>query len=179
MGEPHNGVNPNSTSYVSVNNQKNRENKIEISKIDSQTKIEIAKIKSTNDLKIAKVNADAKKDVAKTDSTTQIQTSQIDAITKKDDIQNSFYITIAIVVIIALAMLLLFLNNKKNRELKKKIHEDKLRHEQALKEQEYNEKRLYKMLDLVEKGKLSQEMEQEVIHSLTKPQNNLIAPLDK
>ena len=168
------GVNPNSISYVSANNQKNRENKIEISKINSNTKIEIAKIKSSNDLLIAKVNADAKKDVAKTDSTTKIQTSQIDAVTKKDDIQNTFYITIALVIILVFAMLLLFLNNKKNRELKNKLHQDQLHHEQILKEKEYNEKRLHKMLDLVEKGKLSQEMEQEVIHSLTKPQENLI-----
>lgn len=168
------GVNPNSLAYKSANSQKNRENKIELSKIDSKTKIEIAKIKSGNQLLIAKVNATAKKDVAITDSSTKIQTSKIDALTKKDDIETNLYIAIAFIIAILLALFLLYFNNKKSRELKAKLHKEDLEHEQRLKEQEYNEKRLHKMLDLVGEGKLSTEMEQEIIISLTKPDHNLI-----
>jgi len=168
------GVNPNSLAYRTANDQKNRDNKVEISKIDSNTKIEIAKIKSKNQLLIAKVNANTQKEVAKTDSTTKIQTTKIDALTKKDDIQNSLYITIIGILALLLLAYLFYLNNKKSRELKNKLHQDKLQHEQMLKEREHNEKRLHKMLDLVEKGKLSPDMEAEVISSLIKPQEKLL-----
>ena len=168
------GVNPNSLAYRSANSQLERKNKLEISKIDSTTKIKIAKIQSENQLNIAKINVEAKKDIAITDSSTKIQTSQIDALTKKDDIKNSLYITIAIIVVIMLALFLLYFNNKKNRELKNKMHKENLAHEQLLKEREYDEKRLHKMLELVENGKLSPDMQEEVLSALTKPNQTLI-----
>ena len=168
------GVNPNSLAYISAKNNKERLNKIEISKIDSNAKIEIAKIKSNNQLLIAKVNADTQKEVAKTDSATKIQTSQIDALTKKDDIRSDLYITIVVILALVIAAYLLYLNNKKNRELKNKLHQDTLRHEQILREREHEENRLHKILELVEKGKLSPDMETEVISSLTKPKQNLL-----
>ena len=58
-------------------NQKDRENKIELSKIDSKTKIEIAKIESENKLKIARVDADTKKEVVHTKSKAEIEKSKI------------------------------------------------------------------------------------------------------
>ena len=168
------GVNPNSLAHVSADKQKDRLSKIELSKIDSDTKIKIAEINSGNQLLIAKVNADAQTDIAQTDSTTKIKTSQIDATTKKDDIQSSFNIVIIISLLFAFALLLFYLNSRKNRELKRKLQEDKLQHEKLLKEREYDEQRLHKMLDLVKDGKLSQEMEDEIIASLTKPKTNLL-----
>jgi len=168
------GVNPNTLAYTSLNNQKNRENRVEISKIDSSTQIKIAEIKSQNQLKIAQVNAKTQKDVAVTDSTTKIKTSEIEAVIKKDDIQNDFYISILVMLGVLLAAILLYFNNKKNRELKDKIHQEDLKHEQLLKEREHDEKRLHKMLELVESGKLTPEMEREVITSLTKPSTNLL-----
>ncbi len=174
MGAPKDGVNPNSLAYRSANGQLERKNKLEISKIDSKTKIKIAEIQSQNQLHIAKLNVEAKKSIAVTDSSTKIQTSQIDALTKKDDIQNSLYITMAIIIAVVLALFLLYLNNKKNRDLKDKIHKENLEHEQLLKEREYDEKRLHKMLELVENGKLSPDMQEEVISALTKPNQNLI-----
>ena len=168
------GVNPNSLAYRSANGQLERKNKLEISKIDSTTKIKIAEIQSKSQLNIAKLNVEAKKSIAVTDSSTKIQTSQIDALTKKDDIKNSLYITMAIIIAIVLALFLLYFNNKKSRELKDKIHKENLAHEQLLKEREYDEKRLHKMLELVENGKLSPDMQEEVISALTKPNQNLI-----
>lgn len=169
-----NGVNPNSLAYKSADKHKDRQNKIEIAKMDSTTKIEIAKINSTSQLHIAKVEAEAKTDIAKTDSTTKIKTSQIDATTKKEDIQSFFNIMIIISVVVAFALLLFYLNNKKNRELKRKLQKDKLEHEMHLKEREHEEQRLHKMLELVKDGKLSQDMEKEIIASLTKPTTKLI-----
>jgi len=174
MGASKDGVNPNSLAYRSANDNQERKNRLEISKIDSNTKIKIAEIQSENQLKIAKLNVEAKKSIAATDSSTKIQTTKIDALTKKDDIKYSLYIAMAIILVIIIALFLLYLNNKKNRELKDKIHRENLEHEQRLKEREYNEKRLHKMLELVENGKLSPDMQEEVISALTKPNQNLI-----
>jgi len=174
MGSYRDGVNPNSLAYRLADKQKDRENSIKISNIDSNTKIEIAKIESGNKLLIAKVHANTTKEIAQTDSITKIQTSKIDALTKKDNVQNQFYITMAVVIVFLIALFLLYLNNKKNRELKNRLHQDKLNHERLLKEREHDEKRLHKMLDLVGKGKLSSEMEEEILISLTKPESKLL-----
>ncbi len=174
MGDYGNGVNKNSIAYKSNENQKDRDANVELSQIDSTTKIEIAKIESNNKLLIAKVNADAKKDVAHVDSTTKIETTKIDSLTKKEDIQSNLYITITLILIVGFAFVLLYFNNKKNRELKNKLHQDNLKHEQLLKEREFDEKRLHKMLDLVGEGKLSSDMAEEIITSITKPKQNLI-----
>ena len=169
-----NGVNPNSIAHKSQEKVEERKNKIELSKIDSNTKIEIAKIKSENNLLIAKVNADANKEVAKTDSTTKIETTKIKAVTKKEDTKMTFYIAIAVVVVIVFALLLIFLNSRHNRALKAKIHKEKLQQELDLKEREHHEQRLHKMLELVADGKLSPEMEEEIILSISKPEKKTI-----
>jgi hypothetical protein len=168
------GVNPNSIAIRAQDKVQERKNKIELSQIDANAKIEIAKIESDNKLLIAKVNADAHKEVAKTDSNTKIQTSKIDAVSKKEDTQMTFYISIAVVVVIIIALILLFLNSKHNRTLKAKIHEEKLRQELDLKEKERHEQRLLKLLDLVADGKLPPQMEEEVILSLTSPTKKTI-----
>jgi len=146
-----------------------RKDRVEISKIDADSKIAIAKIESENRLKIATINSDTTKDVAHTDSKTQIKKSEIDAITSKENMQNRFYITLAIIFSVTIAFVLLFINNKKNRDLKNKLYQDQLRHEEMLKEREHEERRVLKMLDLVTEGKLSPIMEEEIILSLTQP----------
>jgi hypothetical protein len=162
-----NGVNPNSLANMANDKVQDRANKVELSKIDADAKIQIAKIQSDNQLLIAKINADATKEVAVTDSTTKIKTTQIDAITKKEDTQTTFYIAIAVVIVVLIALYLLYLNNKNSRALKAKLHEDKLKQELLLKEKEYHEQRLHKMLDLVADGKLSPKMEEEIINSIS------------
>lgn len=170
-----NTQNPNSIANKALEKQKekqeDRKNKIELSKIDAQTKIEIEKIKSQNQLQIAKVEASIKKEMAKTDSSTKVKISQIDATTKKDDVKIRLYTTIAVVVISLFALFLFYLNSKRNRELKNKMHKEELEQERLLKERELEEQRLHKMLELVGGGKLSLEMEKEVILSLTQPKS--------
>jgi len=166
-------VNP---SLVNTQNSRVQESKskVEISKIDAESKIAIAKIESENRLKIAKIESDTKKNVAGTQSVTQIKRSEIDALTSKENMQNRFYITLAIIFSVTIAFILLFINNKKNRDLKNKLYQDQLRHEEMLKEREHDERRLLKMLDLVSDGKLSPIMEEEIILSLTQPKQKQI-----
>jgi len=172
------GVNPNSLAYQSEEKAKDRETTLTISKIESNAKIEIAKIESQNRLEMAKVNANSKEEIAVTNSHTKIKTSEIDAINKKEDIQSKLYITIAIIILVMLALILLYLNNKKNRELKAKLHQEQLEHEKELREREFEERRIHKMLELVADGKLNEQMEQEVIHSLTKPKTTTIEAVE-
>ncbi len=163
-----------SVGYRIEDKQKERQARLELSKLEAQTKLEIAKIQSQSQVKIAEVDAQAKKEVAHTDSKTKIETSKIAALTKKEDTMVTIYTTVAIAVVILAAMLLLYFNNKKERDLKNKMLHDQLQHEAMLREREHNERRLMKMLELVGEGKLSHAMEEQVILSLTKPSNGAI-----
>jgi len=165
------GVNPHSLAYESADKALDRNNKIKLSKIEAEAKIEIEKIKSQSQLNIAKINAETKKTIAQTDYKAKVETTQIDAATHKESMQYTVYIVIAIVIVVIIALILLYLNGKKNRELKKKMHEEKLRHEQFLKEKELEEQRVHKLLELIAAGKVAKNVEKEVILSIsnTKP----------
>jgi large-conductance mechanosensitive channel len=168
------GVNPNSLAYVAKDKEKDRQNRVELSKIEAKTKIELEKIRSQNELHIAKLNAQTQKDIAQNESATKIKTSQLEVDMKREGMHYGIYIVIAIIILIMIALLLLYLNAKKNRELKKRLHEEKLLHEQFLKEKELEEQRLHKILDLVAAGKMPQTIEEEVILSISKPQTKVI-----
>ncbi len=154
--------------------QQDRLNKLELSKIEASTKIELEKIKSQNQLQIAKLNATTQTQIAQTDSQTKIQTSQLDAKTQKENMQYMVYIVIAVIVVIIVALILLYLNSKKSRELQKKLHEEKLKHERILKEKEFEEQRLHKVLELVAEGKLPKNIQEEVILSISKPKKKTL-----
>ncbi|WP_457744422.1 hypothetical protein [Sulfurimonas sp.] len=174
MGADGTKVNPNSLAYVSIEKNEDRKNKIELSKIQANAKIEIAKIHSKNQLKIAEVNAQTQQKIAKSDSITKITTSKLDATTKKESMQYTVYIVIAVVVFLIIALILLYLNSKKNRELTKKLQEEKLKHEQILRLKELEEHRLHKILDLVAAGKLPSSIEEEVILSISTTKGRII-----
>jgi len=150
-------------------NDKNRENQVKISTIDAKTKVEIAKIEAENKALIAKLEAATSKEVAKTDSTTKIQTAVIDSSVKKDGIKSTTYIAIAIIILLVIALFIFYFNSKKNRELKARLNKEKIDKDILIHERELTEKRFHKILDLVGEGKLSEEVEQDVIKSLTNP----------
>jgi hypothetical protein len=155
-----------SLGYRLADKQKERETRLELSKIEAKTKIEIEKIRTENQLKIAQVQANTTKDVAHTNYKTKVETSKIDALTKKEDTIVTIYITIAISITIIFGMILLYLNNKKERELKNKLLQDQLRHEEMLREKERQEQRLLKLIELAGDKKLSPKMEEAIILSL-------------
>ena len=144
-----------------------RKNKLELQKLNAQTKIEIAKIESTSKLEIAKIDSQTKKDVANTDATTTIEKSKIESLTKKEDITYKLYITLAVIFVVLIALVLLYFNNKRNRELKNKLHKEQLEHELRVREREHEEQRLQKMLDLVGEGKLAPHLQEQVVLTLT------------
>jgi Flp pilus assembly protein TadB len=169
---PKEGVNPNSLAYVSADKALERQNKVELSKIEAKAKIEIEKIKSQNQLHIAKINAEAQKSIAHTDYKAKVETSQIDASTHKESMQYAVYIVIAVIVLLIVALFIYYQNNKKNRELEKQLHDEQLRHEQFLKEKELEEQRVHKLLELIASGKVAKNVEKEVILSIAKPKKD-------
>ena len=173
------GVNPNSLAYRSEEASKIRENGLKKSEIDANAKIEIAKIESDSKLKIAKVNAEVKKEVVHTTSQTKIKTSEIDSRNKKEEIQSQLYITIAFILLVMVILILLYFNSKKNRELKIRLQQEELAHARDLREREFEETRMHKMLELVAEGKLNNEMETEVILALTQSKTTTIEMIEK
>jgi len=161
------GVNPNSLAYKANDKAKDRENKIELSKIDAQTKIKLEKIKSENSLKIAQLNAQTKKEIAKGDTLTRLETSKLDILKQKESDKMNLYITLATLLVVLIALYLFYLNNKNKRKLEDKINQERLRHERELKEREHQEQRLHKMIDLAVDGKLPPEMQNEIILSIS------------
>ena len=174
LGADTTSVNPNSLAYLSADKNEERKNRLELSKIEADAKVQIAKIQTEGELKIAKVNAQTQQEIAKSDSRTKITTSTLDASTKKETMQYTVYIVIAVILLLIIALFLLYQNSKRNRELKKQLQEEKLRHEKALHEKELEEKRLHKVLDLVAAGKMPSNIEEEVILSISTPKNRLI-----
>ncbi|WP_297439871.1 hypothetical protein [Sulfurimonas sp.] len=167
------GAQKNSYIYSPANeNDKNRKNQVKISNINAKTKIEIAKIEAENKALIAKLEAATSQEVAKTDSKTKIQTAVIDSSVKKDGIKSTTYIAIAIIILLIIALFIFYFNSKKNRELKAKLNKEKIDKDILIHERELTEKRFHKILDLVGEGKLSEEVEQDVIKSLTNPKGS-------
>lgn len=162
------GVNPNS---MALKMHELHKNKVELSKIEANTKIELEKIRSQNELTIAKINAETQKEIVKEESKTKVKTSELEVAVKKESAKYTIYIAVAVIVLLMLALYLLYLNAKKNRELKRQLHDEKLKHEQFLKEKELEEQRLHKLIELASDGKLPKNIESEVILSLSSPKN--------
>jgi len=176
--EKQEGVNPHSLAYESADKALERNNKIKVSKIESKTKVEIEKIKSQNQLDIAKIDAETKKAIAQTDYKAQVKASEVRARMYKENMRYIVYIVIAIALIVIVGLVLLFLNAKKNRELQKRLHEDKLRHEQFLKDKELEEQRVHKLLELIASGKVAKNVEKEVILSISSTKPSYIQTTD-
>ncbi|SFV69481.1 hypothetical protein MNB_SM-5-491 [hydrothermal vent metagenome] len=183
-------VNPNALSsktspVVEKNEEKNkslaeeRKSKLELSKLEAETKIKIAKIQSESQMHIAKVKAETAQKIAKSDALTKMQTSQLDVSTRKETMQYSVYIVIAIVLFFIVGVILVYLNGKKNRELQKELQEAQFRHERDLREKEFEERRIHKILDLVSKGKLAASVQKEVLLSISAPKNKVIENINK
>ena len=174
LGEDTTRVNPNSMAYLAKDKEKERENKIALTKIETDAKIKIAKIDSENQLTIAKLNADVQKQIAASDATLKMQTTQLALQTKEKSMRYTVYIVMGVVIFLLAVLILFYVNSKKNRELQKKIHEEKLKHEQFLREKELEEQRFHKIIELVAEGKLPEAVEKEVILSISHTKSDII-----
>jgi len=146
-------------------------NRLEIKKLETQAKVEIAKIQSNSQLEIAKINSKTSKDIANTDADVKIKTTKLDVEALKTKSKITLYIAIAFAVVLIIAIIVFYLNSKKNRELKEKLHLKEMEHKQR----ELEEKRLHKMLDLIADGKISKDVEKEVLLTMTRSNIKLLS----
>jgi len=150
------------------------DNSIKLATINNNAKVNIAKIKSANNIALAKLKAASMKNLAQIHAATAIKTATINIAQQKQTMKIKTYIFMAVTLVTLVALYVYYLVSQRNRELRAKMHEEKLKHDLELKEREYFEKRLHKMIDLAADGKLPADMQQEVIHSLQHQNQKLI-----
>jgi len=168
------GVNPNSAAFKAKDNALERENRIKMAEIEANSKIEIAKIESSKAVEVAKIDSEVKKEIAQKTATTTLEVTKIDSQTKEKESMVNLYIALGFLAALIIGIFLWFRHKRQALEVKTKLEEQRLRQELAIKEKELQEQRIQKVLELAISGKLPQEMQQEVISSLTQPETKVI-----
>jgi len=168
------GVNPNSVAFKSKDNALERENRVKMAEIQANSKIEIAKIESKKAVNVAKIDSEAQKEIAQKTATTTLEVTKLDTQTKEKQSMFNLYIAIGFLVALLVGILLWFRYKRQELELKTKLEENRLRHELEIKDKELQEQRIQKVLDLAISGHLPQEMQKEVINSLTHADTKVI-----
>jgi len=168
------GTNPNSVAFKAKDNALERENKVKMAEIQANSKIEIAKIESTKAVAVAKIDSEAKKDIAQQTATTTLAVTKLDTQTKEQESMINLYIAIGFLIALLVAIILWFRHKSQTLEVKTKLEENRLKHELEIKDKELQEQRIQKVLELAISGQLPQEMQKEVINSLTQPEIKVI-----
>lgn len=168
------GVNPNSMAYLSQDKALDRKNKIEMAEIEAKSKIEVAKVESKKAVEIAKINSETTKDVTKQTAVATLAVTELDKKAKEQEIMVNLYIAIGVLIAVLIGFFLWYRHKKKSLEVKAKLEENRLKHELEIKDKELKEQRMHKILDLAMSGQLPVEMQQEVLHSITRPDSKLI-----
>ncbi len=159
----HQGTNVNSIAFKAKDNALGRKNKIELAKIQAESKLAVAKIESKKAISIAQIKGQ-----------TQQVVSQMDKQTKEKQSDNNLYIAIGLIGVLLLGIFLWYQHKRKSLEVKAQLEEHRRNHELELKEKELKEQRIQKILELAASGKLDPEVQQEVLHSLTRPESKII-----
>ncbi|SFV50549.1 hypothetical protein MNB_SM-7-1118 [hydrothermal vent metagenome] len=154
IGAQQSHINPNSLVAKAQEREKDRQNQVELKRLETEANVEIAKIQTAKDIEISKIDAQTKQNVALTTSSVQ-----------KEQTKTHLYIAIAFAIILLIGLFLWYLNGKKSRELQAKLHEQKLQNDAMLKAQEIENERINKLLELCEKGILPEGVQKDVIQT--------------
>jgi len=158
--------NPNSLAAISKEKANERANRLEIAKIDASAKIETKKIEAQKDIEIAKIDASTQKEVANSTAVASLKISQIDAKTKEKASDTFLMVTVVIVLVFLLVFYLWYKQKKEATRVKAELEKERLKQEKELKEREFQEQRINKVLELAVDGKLPKEIEKEVIEAI-------------
>ena len=153
-----------------TNTQKNDLSK----KQSSDVKLEISKLEAENKLAIAKVQADNLYEIEKIKSNTTKEVALADAKVRSEDTRVIVYIASITGILLFVLIVLIYLNSKKNREIKLKLHEAELKQQKEIAEQEMEEKRLQMMINLITEDKLPKQMQEELVTLMGKKSNLVI-----
>ncbi len=161
--------NMNNKIHLVENKEAILDKKIKMKELETKAKIEIAKINSKSQVEVTKLKTTASTTVAQTDANARITTTKIDAQALKEKTKITMYTAGAFIVVLIIGFIFLFLNSKKNRELKQMLHAQDM----EFKHKELEEKRVHKMLDLIANDKVGPELQKEILLSMTKQKESI------
>ncbi len=172
------GVNPNSLANKSQEKAFDRHTQIEVSKINAQAQIEVAKINSQKDVEVSKIETTVKKEIAKEDlqikkeiaketANNSIEISKIEAQKSAYTQKMTLYMVIIFAVLAFIALILWFIQKRKATILKSEHETQRLKQELLIKERELEEQKIIKIMDLAIHGQLPQNLQKDLIDSIT------------
>jgi len=174
------GVNPNSLANKSQEKAFERHTQIEVSKINANAQIEVAKINSKKDVEVSKIETDVQKEIAKEDiqvkkeiaketAINSIEISKIEAQKSAHSEKMTLYMVIVLAVITLIGIILWYLQNRKKTLITAEHEKERLKQELLIKERELEEQKIIKIMDLAIHGQLPQNLQKDLIDSITHP----------
>ncbi len=141
-------------------------NSLEIERLKSKSKIELAKIEAEREKKVKEIEAQNAVKVASINKDVALQNQKIQKEIEEKRLEIFKIAIIVFGIILFLALLILYVINKKNRDLKLKLEEERIKKEKEMQLQEHQHQRVTKILDILSTKKLSPESEKEIINVL-------------
>jgi len=174
------GINPNSLAIKSQDRAFERQTQLEISKINASTQIEVAKIHSNKDVEVSKIETTvqkdiatedikAKKEIAKENAVNSIEISKIEAQSKAYEEKMTLYMVIVFAFIVLIGIVLWYLQKRKDAITLAEHEKERLKQELIIKERELQEQKILKIMDLAIHGQLPQDLQKNLIDSITQP----------
>ncbi|MGM0624066.1 MAG: hypothetical protein ACQESH_08635 [Campylobacterota bacterium] len=138
----------------------------ELLQLQHQAALELEKLRSQNALQQQKLELEAnqqelqmRKQLAQSENEIAVQTHQ----------ENLAFYKLALIVLAVAAVIIIFifyLINKKNRETKQKMQEDKLKAEYELKQQEFYHQRVNKLLEIASSKESDEQVKKDALKML-------------
>ena len=183
------GVNPNSLANKSQEKAFERHTQIEVSKINAQAQIEVAKIHSKKDIEVSKIKTDVqkeiakenlqiKKEIAKEEASNNIEISKIEAEKNAYNQKITLYIVIIFAVLTLIGVILWFVQKRRATLLHAEHERERLKQELLIKERELEEQKIIKIMDLAIHGQLPQNLQKDLIDSITQPKEEPVTLLE-
>ncbi len=184
------GVNPNSLAVKSQEKAFERHTQLEVSKINAQAQIEVAKINSKKDVQVSKIETgvkekiatkdiEAKKEIAKEQVKNSIEISKIEADKSKYAQKITLYMVIIFSVLAFIAIILWFIHKRKTALATIEHEKERLKQELLIKERELQEQKIIKIMDLAIHGQLPQDLQKNLIDSITQPNEERTTLIEK
>ncbi len=149
---------------------------IESAKIRAANEKEIALINTQRDITLEKLKQDANLQKADINKEIEFKKSDTEIVVMEQSVsvQKTYMMMIALGMFFAIVFVFYFLHKRRKDRLK--MHEDMLHKEMYIKDREIQAKMAERILDTLEKGKLSPEQESKLVETFTK--NTIIMPVN-
>jgi hypothetical protein len=184
------GSNPNSLAAKSQEKAFDRHTQIEVSKINAQAQIEVAKIHSKKDVQVSKIETDVKKEIAKEDikikkeiaketAANNVEITKINAQSSAYSEKMTLYMVIIFAILALIGLILWFIQKRKATQIHADHEKERLKQELLIKERELEEQKIIKIMDLAIHGQLPQNLQKDLIDSITQPKQEKTTLIEK